>query len=232
MKFNILGTWGIAIIHNDSVILIDALHDFYGVDYLPSDPKIIKSILNKQKPFKTILAIAFTHRHNDHFDSTLVSSVKNIYSSSLLIGGSQTKNLLSTALQNQFIAAKDSLTVTIKAGIFIKLTKVPHINPSRHASVENYRTEINWNGFRLIHFGDAAIEAQSFSKIERSVNVLIVPLWFNSYESISLLENLKPESIIFSHIAPNNKIKTSQSIKSSLNFFLNYGDTYSFKKKN
>jgi hypothetical protein len=69
-----VGNMGIAIIHNDSVILIDALHDFYGIDYLPSDPKVINSILTIQKPFSTVLASIFTHKIQDQTASAKVTA--------------------------------------------------------------------------------------------------------------------------------------------------------------
>ena len=146
---------GIAVSHNDSTILIDALHDFYGSDYLPTDEKALHAILGKQAPYKKIIAIAATHRHSDHFDSAVVTNVANVHASALIISGGQTQSLLSSSLQKNFTKVSDTLTIRINDGLILYLHRIPHTYATRHAGVENYRVEITWNGFRLVHLGDA-----------------------------------------------------------------------------
>ena len=101
-----LGNMGIAVSHNDSTKLIDALHDFYGSDYLPTDEKALHAILGKQAPYKKIIAIAATHRHSDHFDSAVVTNVANVHASALIISGGQTQSLLSSSLQKKVYKSK------------------------------------------------------------------------------------------------------------------------------
>lgn len=218
-----LGNMGVAIIHNDSAILIDGLHDYYDKYYLPTDAATLSAILEKKKPFKTIVAIAFTHKHGDHFDSALVTNVSARHSNALLLGGNQTKSLLNSNIQKRFVAATDELKQQINSDILITLKKIPHVNPARHAAVENYRIEVIWNGIRFVHFGDADIQALATRDLKQLPDVLIIPDWFLS--GSQYLNQLKAKKIIVSHIDPSaGKIKKPEKLESVLVPFMRYGD--------
>lgn len=219
-----LGNMGVAITHNDSAIIIDGLHDFYRAEYLPTDTSLLQRILNKETPFRTILALCFTHFHNDHFDSTLVSQVVSVHKQVKLIGTSQTKNLLNTAGQQMYAPVSDSIKLTVGKNITMQVRKIPHINP-RHVSVENYRFEIEWNGYRFIHLGDAAIVPESVAYITKAPDVMIVPGWFMVDAGKKFLVALNPKKTIVTHIEPF--ARHNQYLSHDYVRFENYGAKYS-----
>jgi len=225
-----LGNMGIAIIHNDSAIIIDGLHDYYDKYYLPTDTTALQAILQKKMPYKNIVAIVITHKHSDHFDSLLVTNVANTHASAILLGGNQTKSLLGINVKGRFIAATDSLLHMINPNIRMTLKKIPHINPARHAAIENYRIEVVWNGFRLIHFGDAEILPVTIQGLKQAPNVLVVPDWYLENKAILYLNQLNPKKIILSHIDPAaKKISKPEKLKPELYQFLVYGDKIKIK---
>lgn len=223
-----LGNMGIALVHNDSAIIIDGLHDFYEKGYLPTDPAAVNAMMQKQTPYKTIVAIAVTHKHNDHFDSAIVSSVANVHKAAVITGGSQTGQLLGSDLQRRFIMSGDNKTIVIKPNLVIKLNKIAHTYPKRHAAVENYRVEVEWNGFRLIHLGDADVVPGATTGLASYPGVIVVPEWFISGDGLAQLEVLNPANILVTHIPPStsrDKINEPRRWKPVLTVFTKYGDT-------
>lgn len=220
-----LGNMGIAVSHNDSTILIDGLHDFYESDYLPTETDAIKAMVQKQSPYKNIIAIAVTHRHSDHFDSTLITNVATIHTSAVLIGGEQTRSLLSSTLQRKFTTVTNSITIRINGSLIINLWRIPHTYPARHASVENYRVEIIWNGFRVVHLGDADVKNDAIGSLKDNPDVMVVPNWFLSNEGLKLLEKIRPVKLLVTHISPaDNSIFNNKKLGSEIVSFRKYGD--------
>ena len=220
-----MGNMGIAISHNDSTIIIDGLHDFYDDAYLPTDESAVKAMLQKQIPYKKIIAIAVTHRHSDHFDSTLITDVANVHTSAVLLGGAQTRSLLSQTLQPKFRMVTNNITLRINGTLIINLWRIPHTYAARHASVENYRVEIIWNGFRVVHLGDADVKNDAIGSLQDKPDVMVVPNWFLSNEGVKLLETLKPVRLLVTHVSPaDNTIFKHQKLKSEIITFRKYGD--------
>lgn len=226
-----LGNMGIAIVHNDSAIIIDGLHDFYENDYLPTDTSAIASMIRKERPFSKILAIAVTHRHSDHFDENVVASVAKVHPSALLISGSQTRALLNTDMQKRFSLVAETAVFNIGANLSIRAKRIPHTYPQRHSAVENYRIEITWNGFRLVHLGDADTKNEVVVALTARPDVLIVPSWYFEDDGINLIGQVNPVRVIATHIAPNfSGMKKIDRLHSEQVFFKKYGDKINISK--
>ena len=226
-----LGNMGVAILHNDSAILIDGLHDLYENDYLPTDTSAIGAMIRKQRPFSKIAVIAVTHRHSDHFDENVVASVAKVHPTALLISGSQTKALLHAEMQKRFSLVTETATFNIGTNLSIIARRIPHTYPQRHSAVENYRIEIAWNGFRLVHLGDADTKNEAVAVLASKPDVLIVPGWYFENDGIGLIEAVNPVRVIATHIAPNfNGMKKIDGLHSEQSFFKKYGDKINISK--
>jgi L-ascorbate metabolism protein UlaG (beta-lactamase superfamily) len=222
-----LGNMGVAIVHNDSAVIIDGLHDFYENDYLPTSPQALNAMLKKNPPFGAIAAIAVTHRHSDHFDSALVTAVAKMHPAAVLIGGAQTRQLLGADMQKRMQPLTDSLTITVRPNITIHIRRITHTWPQRHAAVENYRYELVWNGFRVVHLGDADTKPGAMTGLNGRPDIMIIPNWFLSGDGIPLLEQAKPAAVIVTHIAPHEGLmKKNNKLQAKQVFFNKYGDTY------
>ena len=220
-----LGNMGIAVIHNDSAIIIDGLHDYYGDAYLPSDTSATGAMLRRQKPFSKIVAIAVTHRHGDHFDENIVTEVANVHQSALLISGNQTRSLLNAEMQKRFSLVADSATFRITQDLIIRCRRIPHTYSQRHSAIENYRIEIVWNGFRIIHFGDADTKSEAVEALAARPDVMVVPNWFFATDGALLINPLKAQKIIATHIAPDdNAPKKNEKLLGEQILFKKYGD--------
>jgi L-ascorbate metabolism protein UlaG (beta-lactamase superfamily) len=226
-----LGNMGIAIVHNDSTIIIDGLHDYYEADYMPTDSSAIGEMLRKQKPFVRVIAIAVTHRHSDHFDEHVVASVAKVHQASLLIGGSQTRSLLNADMQKRFSQVIDTATFSIGSNLSIKARRIPHTYPQRHSAVENYRIEIIWNAFRLVHLGDADTRSEVLAALGKKPDILVVPSWFLEQQGILLIEQINPAKVLATHISPADKsVKAKAGLNAEQILFKKYGDKININK--
>jgi L-ascorbate metabolism protein UlaG (beta-lactamase superfamily) len=182
-------------------------------------------MLNKQEPYKKIIAIAVTHRHSDHFDSSIMANVANVHSAALLIGGKQTQSLTTAAVQKKFLPIADSITIKVNTGLLIHLRLIPHTYPARHAAVENYRVEVVWNGFRIVHLGDADELKASTASLKHKPDVIVVPSWFLSNDGVKLLAEIIPVKVLVTHISPSDtSVFKNEKLASEIIPFRKYGD--------
>lgn len=226
-----LGNMGIAIIRQDSAIIIDGLHDYYEKNYLQTDTTAFNTMLLKQKPFSKIIAIAVTHKHSDHFDEMLISEVAKKHSTALILGGSQIRSLCNAAMLKRFTTIVDTATVRINSNIIIRIRRIPHTWPQRHATIENYRYEITWNKFRLVHLGDADTQQEAVIDLQQAPDVLVAPNWYLGDNGVSLINKVNPGNIVVTHIPPDDKsTKANTKIKGQQLLFKKYGDTFKINK--
>lgn len=220
-----LGNMGIALTHNDSTILVDGLHDFYEKDYLPTDATALSTMLQQKTPYKRIIAIAVTHRHSDHVDSTLITNVANVHTAAILLGGDQTRSLLSPGLLKRFPPIADSITIRLNTRLEINLRRIAHTYQARHSAIENYRIEVVWNGFRIVHLGDADLRPAALTSLKNNPDIIVIPNWFLSNEGIKLLNELKPARVLVTHISPgDNENYQNEKLRAAITAFQKYGD--------
>lgn len=223
-----LGNMGVAITCHDSTIIIDGIHDYYDKYYLPTDSALLEKMFKKEKPFSKIVAIAFSHYHNDHFDSLLLTKISGIHSTARLVGPQQVKVKAGEKLSSKFFAIGDKMVYKLGNNLIIAVNRTPHINPSRHAAVQNLRTEIEWNGKRFIHFGDADLVENAVADLRGRPDLAIVPDWFNGKLGKPLLEKLDAKNILLTHIEPGGG--QINFILSNMKAFSKYGDRFDLNK--
>jgi L-ascorbate metabolism protein UlaG (beta-lactamase superfamily) len=196
-----VGNMGVAIVKNDSVILIDALHDYYDVYYLPSDPMILKKLDRNEKPFLKLIAITATHIHKDHFDESLVIQMSQKTPPPKVVMGKQPAELL-TGVDRSVLKSVDQVgTVKISDQVSISFKNVGH-SGGRNTSIENYRIDVKWGNFRIVHFGDAP-DAKSVDGLLPGADIAVVPYWFCfDTDDLQLLESKKFKQILATHIDP------------------------------
>lgn len=223
-----VGNMGVAVVKNDSVILIDALHDYYDVYYLPSDTVLLQKIQQQEKPFRQLIAILATHMHHDHFDDFLITRVNQQNNASTIVTGKQPASFLSSRDRLRLQIIDQIGTVSLSDQLKITLKNVGHTG-ARHQTVENYRIELTWGNFRLVHFGDAALNTQTLDGLTDGIDVAIVPYWF-CYDAtdIQLLEQKKFKKIIATHIDPKGAAPFGKSSIEIISF-MRYGQSYSWK---
>lgn len=223
-----VGNMGVAIVKNDSVILIDALHDYFDVYYRPSDPAILKKLTDREKPFLKLIAITATHLHNDHFDDALISRMSENTNETKVIMGKQPAEKLTGVDRKILVSVNQVGTVKLSDQLSISLKNVGH-SGSRNQSIENYRIEITWGAYRFVHFGDATPDEKSFDGLVPGADVAIVPYWFCfDARDIQVLETKIFKKIIATHIDPAGSAPFGKSSVEIIPF-KTYGQQYELK---
>lgn len=223
-----VGNMGVAIVKNDSVILIDALHDYYDVYYQPSDPAILKKLNDREVPFKKLIAIMATHLHNDHFDDTLISKMSQKLKDAKVIMGQQPAEKLSGVSSDVLVSVNQSGTVKLANDLSITLLNIGH-SGTRARTIENYRIEIVWGAYRFVHFGDAAPNTISFDGLLPGADVAIVPYWFCfDANDIDWFEKKRFKTVIATHIDPASAAPFGKS-EIPIIPFKTYGQQYVLK---
>jgi len=222
-----VGNMGVAIVQNDSVILIDALHDYYDAPYLPSDKTILNKLQNSEKPFPHLVAIAATHMHHDHFDDTLISQFSNSKIASKVILGKQPASKLTGTNRQKLHVIDQQGTVKLSDKLSISLKNVGH-SGNRNQAIENYRIEVKWGSYRFVHFGDAP-DARAFEGLSPGADVAIVPYWFCFDEKdLQVMEKNKVKAVVATHIDPKGVAPFGRSSMEIVPFKA-YGQKYVLK---
>lgn len=222
-----VGNMGVAIVKNDSAILIDALHDFYDVYYLPSDKTVLDKMFRSEEPYVHVIAIAATHMHHDHFDDSLISQVSKALPASKIILGKQPATKLTGANKETAYTIDQQGTVWLTDKLSITLKNVGH-SGTRHQSVENYRMEVKWGQYRFIHFGDAP-NTNAFEGLAPGADVAIVPYWFCFDEKdLQAMETQKIKAVIATHIDPRGVAPFGKS-RMEIIAFKTYGQQFALK---
>lgn len=226
-----VGNMRVAIVKNDSVVLIDALHDYYGPYYLPSDPALLAKLRSKQKPFSNLVAITATHIHGDHFDSAMVKAISDALPAAKLVFGRQFEPLLASIHPSRTSYADDQLSYRLSPSVKINIRRINHVGGNRHRGMHDYRIELIWDGYRIVHFGDAEISANSFSGLEPGADLFIIPSWFAlDNTAIDYMEKLKTKNILITHIDPNQPIPEWKTMRVPFTVFSKYGNVFTGKK--
>ncbi|WP_025740069.1 MBL fold metallo-hydrolase [Aquimarina pacifica] len=196
------GNMGVLIYNDRFSVLIDGLHEEYGVDYVFPSQELVKKINTKFKPD----VILFTHHHGDHFSNRLATEYLQNNSEALLFGPKQvTKNLSEFGKRITTINTKnyDKQTQKLK-NTTITGMKLNHVG-KRHEAVQNVGYIIEQNKIRILHVGDTDWfeEINLFEQLSLSsenIDILILPYWM-------LLQNSAPE-LIKKYIHPKHLIAT------------------------
>jgi L-ascorbate metabolism protein UlaG (beta-lactamase superfamily) len=208
------GNMGVLISNEKTAVWIDGLHEFYGPEYLNPPDSLLEKVFSKTPPFNKLKWLLFTHYHRDHFSKKLVNQFLSLGADRKVVGAAQvvdsfpTKHIIDAWNKNSELIRDD------EAGLQIKAFNIPHTWPKRHHKVQNITYLVEIAGIRILHVGDADTDATAFDRIGiSSVDVAIVPQWFDSEKGRPIIEKLKPKKVIVTHIAPGERTGDNNALK-------------------
>ncbi len=210
-----IGNEGVLITSSSKNVLIDALHTFYGPEYLFPDENLRSDIIEGNGKFSKIDLILVSHVHGDHFNPSLVARFLRSHQETTLISSNQVIDSVLLYLENP----DDKLLSRIKAfstadlqkkysinGINLTLYTFPHAS-ERFQWIQNTASLVDIGGVQFLHTGDADINKEdvgNFKIHQKEIDVGIFPYWFLTSEQGA--ENVKslinPKWYIAIHIPP------------------------------
>lgn len=224
LQIEYVGNMGVAITKGDTALLIDALHDYYKSSYLPSSPAFLEKLFGSTSSYKIVPAMMVTHKHDDHFDSSLVRRALDVHPELKLITGTQLGAFLSNRYRNRYYLADDEMSISIAPNITIKTKKIKHTFQHRHSGIHNTRFEIIWDDKKIVHVGDALGLTEALEGLG-DIDVLIIPFWlFMDKVGVADVERLKPRHIILTHVSPEGSPEAYNSPVIKPVRFLTYGE--------
>ena len=197
------GNMGVFISSGKLDVLIDGLHDFYRPDYLNTPVAELQKIFQRSGAYIKLGIALFTHFHRDHFSASLTKSFLEASPAHKAGGAPQVVDSLPI---NQTINAwnRDSIIFSDNsADLKIKSFNIPHTGQQRHSQVQNVAYLLEISGKYILHIGDAETDAAAFEKLKRrKIDVMVVPLWFLMGEGRQIIADIRPRTVIATHISP------------------------------
>lgn len=232
---------GVLIERNGKKVLIDAVHDFYDENYLPTPFTDFNKMINRKDPFENIEYLLISHPHGDHFDPEMTIQFLNNHPEAELPASSQVYDSLSRIHSFEAVSGNiytipaelDKPFEVKKNGVGIEVVYLKHVN-ERHPWIQNLGHLIEIDGIRFLHVGDADLTATipEMDYQDRNIDVAILPYWYfwESDEAQKVLEFIDPKVIIATHISPANRYNEIERVKASRPdaiIFFQEGDSWS-----
>ena len=222
-----LANEGLLIQSGETAVVIDGLFRAGVSGYARVPAAELKKLEAALRPYDKVKLLLVSHHHGDHFDAKSVARHLEHNSEARLISSQQVvKQVRAEAspdakLRIQSVEPKDADKVTIEAGgVKVELLKLSH-GTGRFAKITNLGHIIELNGVRILHIGDAELNAKTVEPLKkhaRGVDVACIPYWLLLSERGRkfFLETLAPRHIVAIHVPPREADDVTGQIHSHI----------------
>ncbi len=215
-----IGNMGVLIGSSYDVVLIDGFHKRYRPPYsYPVESTVEEIIDGKYQKFRKVNMALITHHHKDHFDSEYYKMFLQKNPESIVIGPQQVTDQIRNRLEGDTLKIENILKqvpynteehLIIQHAVKVEAFKCPHVNPVRHASVQNIGYLVYIDNYSVLHLGDTNWDvAESVLRkkklFNQSLDIAILPYWMLlDKSSIGKVHDLiAAKQIIATHIPPD-----------------------------
>ncbi|MCG8604679.1 MBL fold metallo-hydrolase [bacterium] len=216
---------GVLISAGEQQVLIDAIHQPYGPQYLATPPASLRRMMHAESPFTSIDLILVSHIHGDHFHAPTMANYLNQRKEVTLFAMPQVADSVANHLPDQSVIRErvkrahyvDGLKSGLQHnGVLVKLCKIAH-GGTRWSWIQNAGHIITVGGKTFLHIGDPSFGEQDFkilNLVSEEIDVAILPFWFltSSTGRRIISEFIKPKGLIAVHVSPNDADKTRKQI--------------------
>jgi len=223
-----LGNEGVMITDKEKSVLVDTLFRGANFGYAGVQPSELEKLETAQAPYDRIDLVLVTHVHPDHFNAESVVRHLEHNKTAVLVTSEQVAEKVRKAAGDSSAllprikvhTPAEGGRETVEAnGIKIDVLRLSH-GSGRFAGVDDLGFIIHVGGKRILHVGDAQVDAPSFKPLEafaKGVDVACLPNWIvESPKGARLVrEVLKPKKLIVFHIMPRDAKRVVQTVKSN-----------------
>lgn len=106
------------------------------------------------------------------------------------------------------------------------------MNISHGNTTQNTGYLVELGGFKILHVGDADLEAKNLSKYniaKENIDVAFLPLWFLGKDE--LLKSVNAKQIIFVHVSKDEIGKYDNLLKNNQIIFIKLNEEFVYNKK-
>lgn len=237
---------GVFIEYNGKKVLIDALHDPHLTYYQETRAAFRLMLTTATAPFEKVDLFLATSALGDHFDSKLTIDFLEKHIETILIAPQQVLDSMGTLthLEAQFYPLRetDSGLMYAMDGVDIHTFPLKHAFNEESEWVENMAYLLDFEGFRILHVGDANFLPENLNRIEKEigkgVDYVILPDWFfeNKEAIAKVKKQIKAKKFIVAHVLKMKTTTYSRRLKNrvkdfdlDLKVFLNVGELEKIK---
>lgn len=162
-------------------VLIDAfIPEPYSI-YTALPPATAAQMLAGEAPFDDIELALASHRHRDHFEPEFARRYLEANKQTRFMSSPQVTAALADHERVETIWPDRDRTMRLsRNGIDVEFFRLSH-GTGRFASIQNLGHLIEIDGYRIVHIGDAAMDAANFAPFalaHRDIDVALVPYWY------------------------------------------------------
>ena len=208
VEVTFLANEGVLLSAGETRVVIDGLfrpYETYAV--MPTADR--ERIETSQPPFEGIDLVLVSHRHGDHFHAESVARHLRQNPQAALVTSGQVMaevaaqagadDAVRTRMRGVTPGAGERVALNV-AGIDLQVLGLPH-GTGRVASIQNLGHVVSLGGRKILHIGDADMNAETFRRLgldRDGIDVALLPGWF--------LTEPEGQAIIRAHIKPRRLV--------------------------
>ena len=220
---------GVLIEYGGKKVLIDALHDKYHDLYHFTRSNYVHDMMNGLAAYDSIPLMLVTHVHGDHFDAAYTEQFLRAHGETKLIAPGQVLDSLTNiiGLENQFypVDTLDTGVVYEMDGLSLQAFPLLHSYQKRNHWVENMAYLLDFNGWRILHIGDAELHPENYRRIKiavgEGIDYALLPDWYfhdeNTIQSVN--DNIPAKKYVAIHVARTESGLYEQRLKKRMKPF-------------
>ena len=217
LELTYLGNEGVLLTVGARQVAIDALHrDFPRPPHYERLPAAqLERLETAQPPFSRLRVHLTTHVHDDHFHPQSVARFLGARPGAVAVvpreaPGRVCPGKAPCAVRSQLRVREPSWgreRVLELEGMRVSILELPHARGAR-TEVENLGYLVSLGGVKVLHVGDAHMDAQAFAGFrlpERRIDVALVPYWYLLEEEGRRLvrEHIGARRVVAFHVPPS-----------------------------
>lgn len=179
-KITYIANAGVMIDLQGKKILIDGLCNPKLPIYKNTPDDIKKRIIQGRSPFNNIDVILFTHHHTDHFDPISTAEFIKYNPNTPVVSTKEVISRIKNIEESTLLELDPALGSTEKISVQgIKISAIPMLHEGKeYINVKNLAYQIEVEGTRILHVGDAKSVKENFDCLDNEIDILIAPFPF------------------------------------------------------
>lgn len=226
-----LANAGFLLAGEEGTILIDAFVEKRYLEYAAVPAGVRRAMLSSKPPFDSIDLALVSHAHRDHFQADFAASFLSLHPETRLISSPDVVAALKEVAPDldesriEAVLPEPGESKTIEQGaIRVEVLRLPH-GGARNQDLHNLAHVIHLGGRRIVHTGDAAMDAASFAPYElseRDLDVVMIPDWYYKYREGKevIAEHLQARHVIAVHVRPGMVLPTRMQLGEDIHVFM------------
>ena len=217
-------------------VLIDALFLKYEDGYAVPADSTQAALAAARAPFDGVGLVLVTHRHGDHFHPAPVAAHLRANPRATLLTSRQVIDSLrgrvppGDARAARLVArttAPGTRRREVIGGVTVELLGLAH-GGRRHRAVEHLGYVVELGGRRVLHVGDADVDAAAYAPFRLDtmrIDVALLPQWMVTSEEgrRTIARWIRPRQVVALHVGAGQEARAAREVRTALPGAVTFG---------